>query len=207
MKSIALSLSSAVIFFAMGCAAIKVTRPGKPADQQGFKVYAPKPYILVARAGEAGKVISVSSLILPDLVDPHLVRQQVGMGKANLTFTIENGVLKTFGGDVDSKIPETLKEIGGLATSYGTLVQNLATAGKTREETANLRRESADLSKREAAAEKAKSAAKTIDDIIKDGQGISSDQKRTLEAWRDGLLATANAVVAIGQHVRHIFPP
>lgn len=185
---------SILLFFLVlllgGCASIEIERTGG----KGFKVYAPKPYILMARAGEGGKVISVTPVMLPDLADPHYVRQTSGIGKANLTFTVENGLLKQFGGDVDSKIPETLKEIGGLATSYGALAKALAEAGKTRAETAKLREEGLDVTKLNAAAAKFQSAAGQMDKLIKGGSGLSADQAGALAGWKDTLVSLAKTL-------------
>ena len=190
-----LTMKSRFIFIALlvsllgGCASIKVERPNDPTGPQGLKVFPPKPYILLARAGEGGKIVSVSPLMLPDQTDPHFVRQTTGIGKANLTFTVENGILKQFGGDVDSKIPETLKEVGGLATSYGGLVKALAETAKIKAETGALQEEGLDVAKLKAAAGKFKSAAGSIQLVIDASSGLSPDMLSALRLWKDSLLS------------------
>ena len=69
---------------------------------------------------EGGKVISVTPVMLPDLADPHYIRQTVGIGKANLSLAIEGGVLKSFGGDVDNNSSLKLsKRLGLLPQDMG----------------------------------------------------------------------------------------
>lgn len=173
------------IFFLSGCASIEVYRPSTTKKkEQGIKIYTPKPYIIVARAGEGGKVISVTPVMLPDLADPHFIRQTVGLGKVNLTLGIEGGMLKSFGGDVDSKVPESIKEIGALATGYGTLVKTLSEAAKIDEETGKIRREAIDSANIDAAITLIDSARSTIDKIIaaKGEFNLSEEQQKSLES-------------------------
>jgi hypothetical protein len=169
-----------------GCASIQVDRIDHPTEKQGFKVYPPKPYILMARAGDGGKVISVTPVMLPDLSDPHIISQKTGIGSANLSFTVENGTLKTFGGVVDSKVPETIKEVGGLVTGYGALVKSLADAGKVKAETEGLRKESADRTQLNTANANFKSAADSIGEILV-GSGLSTAQKSELGNWKSSI--------------------
>lgn len=172
------------IFFLSGCASIKVYRPLAAKDEeQGIKIFTPKPYIMVARAGEGGKVISVTPVMLPDLADPHFIRQTVGIGKANLTLGVEGGMLKSFGGDVDSKVPETIKEIGALATGYGTLVKTLSEAAKLDEEAGKIRREAVDTANIDAAIALINSASGEIDKIMADNESFNftDGQKKSLD--------------------------
>lgn len=167
MKSLKIIIVLVTVIFLSGCSSIKVYRSQDADDpkKQGIKAYPPKPYIVVARAGENGKIISVTPVMLPDLSDPHYIRQISGLGSANLTLGIEGGVLKTFGGNVDTKIPETITSIGGLATSYGALVKSLSEAGKLDEEGNKLRRETADTEKISATIGLIESANDTINEI------------------------------------------
>jgi hypothetical protein len=176
-----------------GCASIKIHRPAAGADPNlhGLKVYPPKPYLLVSRAGDGGKTISVSTIMLPDLGDPHYIRPQTGVGKADLNLAIENGILKTYGSATDSKTAEIIKEVAALATGYGAIAKTLAEAGKIREETNQLRLESADLATLLKASNLTDSAAKLLDAIRKDAStGLSPQQITALE----GFIAQLNGI-------------
>ncbi|MBF0496686.1 MAG: hypothetical protein HQK58_08945 [Deltaproteobacteria bacterium] len=192
--------------FAMlgGCASIKVYRPpfeGKD-QEEGIKVYSPKPYMLVARAGEDGKVISVNPVMLPDLSDPQFIRETVGIGHANLTLSVEGGILKSFGGDVDTKVPETIKEIGALATGYGTLVKTLSEAGKIDEEAAKLRKESIDTAKINAAIKIINSASNSIKAIVDDAL---TQNYRLTETQTGVLNKISENIKEIGKSIKSLF--
>lgn len=181
MKTSQILIAFLVFAILSGCASIKVYRPAADGkkEEQGIKVYTPKPYIVVARAGESGKVISVTPVMLPDLADPHFIRQTVGVGKVNLTLSVEGGMLKSFGGDVDTKVPESIKEIGSLASGYGALVKTLSEAAKIDADTAKLRREAIDTTNIKAAISLINSASGTIDKILTATQEFSlSDAQR-----------------------------
>ena len=91
MKAFQVAIVFLTVVILAGCSSIKVHRPLAKGDskKEGIKVYPPKPYIVVARAGEGGKIISVTPVMLPDLSDPHYIQQTSGLGSANLSLEIE----------------------------------------------------------------------------------------------------------------------
>jgi len=95
--------------------------------ETGAKIYTAKPYLLVSRTGAKDKPIDVQVVFLPDLKNPTYVKPIAGFGSSDLSITLSNGMLVSFGQKTDPKIAELLSSIGGLTTS-------LATAQKTRAE-------------------------------------------------------------------------
>ena len=59
----------------------------------GFLYYPPKPYLLVE---EKDNSLATKIISLPDLSRPHRVKQDNGWGSAELSFVIENGMIKSF---------------------------------------------------------------------------------------------------------------
>ncbi|HEX8325703.1 MAG TPA: hypothetical protein VF595_17495 [Tepidisphaeraceae bacterium] len=113
----ALLLSSLVL---SGCAEVTVTRPD--TNEKGFLTYTPVPHLLVEKNKEGGPVTKLISL--PDTSRPMYIEHGGGYGTLDFNFTLENGMLTTFGQKTDSKIPETITGIaslGGLATGVGSL--------------------------------------------------------------------------------------
>jgi hypothetical protein len=169
MKILAL-LASTFVLALSACSHVQVTRSNAAADApydvaHGFTVYAPKPFLLVARAGDGGKIISVTTLMLPDTNDPHYVRQKGVIGKLNYNFAVENGILKSFGSDADSKTAEILKEVVGAATGYAGVVKTLEEAGKIGAESDKLRKESASQAELNAAIKGIEDVQKALDAI------------------------------------------
>jgi len=112
-----------------GCARMALyTSPNLEGPETGIRFYTPKPYLLVARTGNKDKPIDVSVVYLPDMKNPVYAKPKSGLGSANLTLGMSNGMLTNFGQQTDSKIPDLL-------TAFGVLNKDLATARKTAKET------------------------------------------------------------------------
>lgn len=110
-----------VIVCLAGCASIDFYEVQKDGAEKevGFLYYPPKPYLLIETKDDN----TVTSIItLPDLSRPHRVKQDNGWGSAELGFEIENGMIKSFNSKTDSKGPETLTSIAGLATAKAGLI-------------------------------------------------------------------------------------
>lgn len=107
-------------FILSSCASIDFyeVKKDKTLENLGFLYYPPKPYLLIETKGEnlTTKIIS-----LPDLSNPHRVKQDNGWGTAELGFTIENGMIKTFNSKTDSKGPETITSLASLGTAKAEL--------------------------------------------------------------------------------------
>lgn len=83
----------------------------------GIPIFAPKPYLLVARTGAADKPVEVSIVYLND---PHHIiyaQPRSGFGSAELSLTLTDGRLTTFGQTTDTKLPETIDSLAGLLTA------------------------------------------------------------------------------------------
>src|SRR6266481_334661 len=80
----------------------------------GVEYYKPKLYLLVT---QAEKGYSASILTLPDLTQPRYALLHPGYGSSNLSLKLNNGILTDVGQTVDTKIPETITALSGLATA------------------------------------------------------------------------------------------
>jgi hypothetical protein len=121
-----------------GCGHISVHKQEDLSDREvGIKYYAPKPYILVARTGAKDAPVSVEQIYLPDLAHPYYAKMSAGIGSSKLSLGFANGVLTSLGQETDPGI-------SGLVTALAGVPGSLATAAKTRAETAALHAQASD---------------------------------------------------------------
>lgn len=77
--------------------------------------YDPKPYLLVSITGDC--VSTATVLVLPD--EKKSLKLIPGYGSAELSVSLSNGMITSVGQKTDTKIPETIGAIAGLATAIG----------------------------------------------------------------------------------------
>ena len=99
---------------ATGCAGMRVYSDPALTRETGIKVFAPKPYLLVARTGSKTNPVALSVVYLPDPSDVVYVRQQRGWGSADLSLKVHDGMLAELGAKSDSQIPATLDALAPL---------------------------------------------------------------------------------------------
>ncbi len=102
---------------APGCAGVRVYSDPALRNETGVKVYAPKPYLLVARTGAKDSPVELSVVYLPDAKDVLYVKQQRGWGSNDLNLKFRDGMLTEFGTKTDSKVPESLEAAGSLLSA------------------------------------------------------------------------------------------
>ena len=121
MRTLVVIVMTFVAMCLSGCARFAFySKPDLTGTETGIKFYTPKPYLLVAHTGGTDKPTDISVIYIPDLANPIYAKPKIGIGSNNLTLTLSNGMLTQFGQQTDSKIPDLIKEIGGLATSLAT---------------------------------------------------------------------------------------
>lgn len=108
-----LGLVMAVCIFVTGCAKINFT-----ADN-GLLYFEPKPYLLITTNKDC--VPTVSVIMLPN-TEKHIAFES-GYGSAELSVALTNGMITSAGQKTDTKIPETITSIAGLATAAGGLTK------------------------------------------------------------------------------------
>jgi hypothetical protein len=92
----------------------------------GVKFYYPKPYLLVARTGAKDNPVQVSVIYLPDQSQAFYAELKSGYGSADLSLTLQNGMLTNIGQKTDTKIPETVTALAGMATAAKGLIPQAA---------------------------------------------------------------------------------
>lgn len=115
-----------------GCAGVTFYSDAALKTQTGIPIYAPKPYLLVARTGAKDKPVDISVVYLNDPQKVIYADPRSGFGSSNLTLALTNGQMTSFGQQTDTKIPELITSLSGLLTSR-------ATASKTDAEAAQIR--------------------------------------------------------------------
>lgn len=111
------SVAAGCLLMTAGCAGIEIAKvTDKNAGTGGVYFYRPWPYLLVVSSAD-GKVDS-RVVYLPRINEEYVIKVHGGLGTVNATFDLTDGWQLTKMGDVrDSKIPETMNAISGLATS------------------------------------------------------------------------------------------
>jgi hypothetical protein len=90
------------------CAGVRVYSDPALTHETGVKVFAPKPYLLVARTGARNTPIQLSIVYLPDTADVSYIRQQRGWGANDLGMGIQNGILVQLGSKSDARTGDTV---------------------------------------------------------------------------------------------------
>lgn len=108
----------------VGCAGVSVT-PLKDKDAPGVRYYKPEPYLLVglevsksaATAAQSSSPVYTARIIyLPNYNEGYSVVTNTGLGTADGSVKLNEGwQLTEQGAKVDSKIPEIITAVGGLA--------------------------------------------------------------------------------------------
>jgi len=125
MKKAFLLLIGLLVLGITSCASVEY-KDDNNDDVKGIKTYSSKPYLLVERnysqtkKGEENATkgeIKTTLISLPDIENPIYLKEKSGLGSSELSFTLENGMIKTYGSKADSKIPETITSVAGLISS------------------------------------------------------------------------------------------
>jgi len=96
-----------------GCAKVNFT-----ADN-GLLYFEPKPYLLITANKDC--IPTVTVIMLPNTVKH--VAFESGYGSSELSVALTNGMITSAGQKTDTKIPETITSIAGLATAAGGLMK------------------------------------------------------------------------------------
>jgi hypothetical protein len=124
------------------CASVDVFKDEGLSQKTGLRIFGAKPYLLVARTEAKDKPVEISVVYLPDLANPQYIKQASGLGSSDLKLTLSNGMLTSFGSNIDPALAETLKGLGlllsGGAEVIGKLVKAPLLAGEPSEGTFDL---------------------------------------------------------------------
>lgn len=107
------ALSFSLIIALSGCASVDFN-----SGEEGAVYYEPLPYLFYSRSD---KCISSATVVSVPGKKRHL-DFKAGYGSSNLSAEFSNGLLSKVGQTSDSKSPETLTSIAGLATAVGLAV-------------------------------------------------------------------------------------
>ena len=117
MRLLRLGAASAVLATcaaAAACAGVRVYSDPALTHETGVKVFAPKPYLLVARTGAKNSPVELSIVYLPDTDDVAYIRQQRGWGANDLGMGLQNGMLVQLGSKSDARAPESANGVAAL---------------------------------------------------------------------------------------------
>ncbi len=93
-------------FTLAGCAHLEFK-----ASEPGLTYFEPVPYLAVAKGADCK--VTVNVLVLPG--EKRTLAFKSGYGTADLSATLSSGMLQSVGQKTDTKIPETITAVAGLA--------------------------------------------------------------------------------------------
>lgn len=116
-----LTISAAALALA-GCTPAQLVFGGPPVAGQSHDAlvfYDPSPHLLVSVAGDC----TVTSQVIAIPGRARTVRLKSGHGASELSLGFANGLITSVGQKSDTKVPETIAAIGGLAGSIGEIAK------------------------------------------------------------------------------------
>jgi len=115
------------IFLFSSCSTVKFFSDSTLKTETGIKVYSAKPYLLVTSVKDS---LTAKVIYLPDLANPQYVKLKSGIGTSNLSLTLTDGILRSYGLSTDTKIPETITAVTGLVTELATDIKGFTNNDK-----------------------------------------------------------------------------
>jgi hypothetical protein len=182
--NVALVIASAALI--SGCAGVSFYSDPELTKSTGIPVYAPKPYLLVARTGAKDKPVDVSIVYLNDTSKVVYAKPHSGFGSAKLSLALSNGQMTSFGQETDTKIPELIASLSGMITAQ-------AGAGKTGAEAKKILSEIEQGADYVTTGAKVKAVADDIAASLKDKKldALTGDERSDVSDAKDALLAAA----------------
>lgn len=181
-----------------GCAGVDFYSDAQLTKKTGIPIYAPKPYLLVARTGAESKPVEISVIYLNDVNNVIYAKPRSGFGSNDLSITLTDGRLASFGLKTDPKISELVNSFAGLLTAQ-------AGAAKTRAEADQIRSK---IGSTEQSAESKKAAGDEALKIAGDMElqlasnnlkGLKGDELRTLREQTQKLKLAAMSLADVFQ--------
>lgn len=115
-----------------GCAGVDFYSDAQLTKKTGIPIYAPKPYLLVARTGAESKPVEISLIYLNDVNNVIYAKPRSGFGSNDLSLTLTDGRLVSFGLKTDPKISDLVDSFAGLLTAQAGAAKSRAEADQTR---------------------------------------------------------------------------
>jgi hypothetical protein len=107
-------LMSALALVAMsGCSTVEV-KPFDGTYKDGLRFYRPEPYLLVTKDKDG--IVQSAIVYLPNKKEEYIVRAVPRLGTVDMKAALDGGWnLTSLGATIDTKIPETITALSGLA--------------------------------------------------------------------------------------------
>jgi hypothetical protein len=103
----------ALLVVVAGCSTVEV-KPFDGTYKDGLRFYRPEPYLLVTKDKDGN--LQSAIVYLPNKKDEYVVRAVPRLGTVDMKVALEGGWnLTSLGATIDTKIPETITALSGLA--------------------------------------------------------------------------------------------
>ncbi|HNW57594.1 MAG TPA: hypothetical protein PKM69_07455 [Bacteroidales bacterium] len=99
-----------------GCSPINFYSNSGLSEKTGLKYYTDKPYLLVERDSENGRILKATFVYLPDLANPQYMVINGAQGSGRAEIKLKNGSVSSLGMSSDSKIARTTEALAELVS-------------------------------------------------------------------------------------------
>jgi hypothetical protein len=103
--------------FCTSCAGVKIYSDPEWQHPSALKFYYSKPFLLVEYNANKDGTNKTTIVYLPDLTEPYYAKKISGLGSSELKIAYDNGAIASFGLSTDTKIPESVAGLRGLAAT------------------------------------------------------------------------------------------
>jgi hypothetical protein len=116
------------MLFFNGCASVQFYSSGDLQTRTGLRFYTAKPYLLVEQKSEKNMTFKTSIVYLPDLASPQYMSFKPGFGSKELRMAFTDGMIKSYGLNSTSDVPQTINSIARLLGKTPDVLNQMAAA-------------------------------------------------------------------------------
>jgi hypothetical protein len=120
------AIAGFTILFLVSCAPVKFFSNPDLTVGTGFKYYTVKPFLLVEKDIENGKVVKATVIYLPDLSNPHYLQIKGGLGSKKIDLKLTDGAINSFSLAYDPKIAETVEAMASMISKGASAIKDLS---------------------------------------------------------------------------------
>lgn len=126
-KVILVSTVELIILVLTSCSPVKFYSDSGLSKKSGLKYYTAKPYLLVERNSENGRISKATVIYLPDLSNPQFMVINGGPGSGRVEVKLKDGSINSFGMSADSKVARTTEALAELVSEGTDAIADLKT--------------------------------------------------------------------------------
>jgi hypothetical protein len=125
-KTIYRTISGLAFLLLIGCAPVKFYSNPELTIGTGFKYYTVKPFLLVEKDCENGRIVNATVIYMPDLANPQYLQIKGGLGSKKVELKLTDGAINTLSLAYDPKVAETVEAMANLISKGASAVTGIS---------------------------------------------------------------------------------